>query len=124
MSLQCMHHVDRNLDAHTIWKNIEDTYNRNNVTSNLYSLNALLSLAMDNSTSICDHLQEFESRFLCAQQSINESIVSPKPCEKELTLLLNDLKAKAHLLLHTLPDTYAHIVDNLQSKIALIYSDV
>ena len=64
MSPQCMHHVDRNLDAHTIWKNIEDTYDRKNLTSNLHSLNAQLSLAIDNSTSIRDHIQEFESRCL------------------------------------------------------------
>ena len=59
-----MYHVDQNLDARAIWKNIEDTYDRKNVTSNFHSLNALLSLAIDNSTSIYDHIQEFESRFL------------------------------------------------------------
>ena len=119
-----MHHVDRNLDAHTIWKNIEDTYDRKNVTSNFHSLNTLLSLAMDNSTSIRDYIQEFESRFLCLQQCINESTVSPKPYKKGLTLLLDDPEAKAHLLLCTLPDTYTHIMDNLQSKVDLTYSDV
>ena len=79
---------------------------------------------MDNSTSIHDHIQEFESRFLCLQQCINESIVSLRSYEKEFTLLLNDSEAKAHLLLRTLPDTYAHIVDNLQLKTDLTYSDI
>ena len=79
---------------------------------------------MDNSTSIRNHIQEFESRFLRLQQCINESTVSPKLYEKGLTLLLDDPEAKAHLLLRTLPDTDVHIVDNLQSKTDLTYSDV
>ena len=56
MSPQCIHHVDRNLDAYTIWKNIEDTYDRKNITSNFDSLNAVLSLVRDNSTFIHDYI--------------------------------------------------------------------
>ena len=123
MEPSCHYLVPYHQDAYQIWRNLEDMFDRKNVTSNFHSLNQLLSLGKDPATTIQDHIQEFELHFNRLESRIKESSDSSKAYERGLKLLLSDSEAKAHLLLRTLPDTFTHVVQNLQSKQGLTYND-
>ena len=104
------------------WRALKDRFDRQNATAFHGMLAQLVSLRMDPSTSMKDHLTAFDTfwtRFRMRTQASKDS-------EKLVRLFKpvgdsDEAKAAFHLL--SLPSSLSHVVDNLQTKDNLTYSD-
>ena len=70
------------------------------------------------------HISKFEEHFIRIEQKASIATNDSPAYMRGLKLFLSDSEDKAHLLLRTLPTSMSNIVDNLQTKDGLTYSDI
>jgi hypothetical protein len=116
--------IGNHSSAHDAWKSLEDTLDRKNVSSTIHPVNAIFDMRKDENTSMLLHITEFESKWTVVNTKVSNASSTDKDWLQGLKLCFNDPEFKAHLLLRTLPSNLENVVDNLQTKSDLTYSDV
>lgn len=106
------------------WKDLENMLDRKNVTSVMHPINALLDLKKDESTTWQAHIADFEARWNTIVTKVSSADSSSKAWLQGLRQCFSDTEYKAHLLLRTVPASLSNVVDNLQTKADITYTDV
>jgi len=106
------------------WKALENTLDRKSVSSTIYPIYQVLYMQKDEYKTWNKYITEFESRWTNANSKVATATKDSKPWIRGFQSVFSDEEFKAHLLLSTLSSTMDNIVDNLQTKETLSYSDV
>ena len=110
--------------AHEAWQALADKFDRQNATTFHHMLSQLCTLQMDDSASLPDHLNTFETLWTRFKLRLANS--KPSKLEKAWKTVGDSLESKATFLLRSLPQTqqYLNIIDNLTTKDDITYDTV
>jgi hypothetical protein len=108
--------------AAAAWQTFKDRFDRDTANTTITQLQALLSLVLTNRDDLSSHLTEFHNRWMrldmrCAATKDNK-------LAKALHTVTQSDEAKAAFLLCSLPSSMENVIDNLQTKTNLTYSEV
>ena len=68
VDISLYNHVAKETDPHTLWKNLENTYETKNAQANIFLIRKLMNLKLKEGQSIVEHLKDFEG--MIAQLSV------------------------------------------------------
>jgi hypothetical protein len=108
--------------AAAAWQTFKDRFDRDTANTTITQLQALLSLVLTNRDDLSSYLTEFHNRWMrldmrCAATKDNK-------LAKALHTVTQSDEAKAAFLLCSLPSSMENVIDNLQTKTNLTYSEV
>ena len=60
MNISVIHYAATKTDAHTLWKNLKDLYERKTVQNKVFAIRKLVNLKYKDRRSVTEHLSNFQ----------------------------------------------------------------
>jgi len=115
------HLVFNTPSAQDAWKSLQYCFDIRNPTTLFNSVQNFFAIQMTDNDTMLDHILNYEQKHQALVERCKDTITTDP--YQHLARYLEDDKIRAHHLLMTLPEPFSNIVDNIQSKTTITYSD-